>query len=65
MSDLLIEKPYTCPYCGEQIDTIIDTSQGSQIMIEDCSVCCRPIELSIYYDENSQTYQLAAKTGAE
>jgi endogenous inhibitor of DNA gyrase (YacG/DUF329 family) len=36
-----------CPYCGESIELIIDESIEQQSYIEDCSVCCRPIELSV------------------
>jgi hypothetical protein len=36
-----------CPYCGESIEIIIDGSIEQQNYIEDCSVCCRPIELSV------------------
>jgi hypothetical protein len=32
-----------CPYCGENIDILVDTSAGDQSWIEDCSVCCHPI----------------------
>lgn len=46
----LIEQSYLCPYCGESITTWVDLSQGSQDSIEDCSVCCRPIELIITID---------------
>lgn len=41
----------TCPYCGETIELIIDCSISEQDYIEDCEVCCRPISLSIYVDE--------------
>ncbi|MES9945512.1 MAG: CPXCG motif-containing cysteine-rich protein [Candidatus Thiodiazotropha sp.] len=34
-----------CPYCGERIELLIDTSEPQQVIIEDCSVCCRPITL--------------------
>ena len=37
----------SCPYCGESIELIIDDSVEQQQYIEDCSVCCRPIEVSI------------------
>jgi hypothetical protein len=33
----------SCPYCGEQIQVVIDMSVENQEYIEDCSVCCRPI----------------------
>ena len=33
-----------CPYCGERFTTLVDCSAGDQDYIEDCVVCCRPIE---------------------
>jgi hypothetical protein len=36
-----------CPYCGELIEVLIDSSVDCQEYIEDCSVCCRPIIFSI------------------
>lgn len=44
-----------CPYCGEQIEILIDTSVESQAYIEDCSVCCRPIELSVDIDNGDSS----------
>ncbi|HIF54121.1 MAG: CPXCG motif-containing cysteine-rich protein [Methylococcales bacterium] len=32
-----------CPYCGEMIDVLIDSSVEEQQYYEDCSVCCCPI----------------------
>ena len=37
-----------CPYCGENIELVVDCSVESQRYIEDCFVCCRPISLSVY-----------------
>lgn len=34
-----------CPYCGEAIELAVDPAMAGQRYIEDCSVCCRPIEL--------------------
>ncbi|MBS3785826.1 MAG: CPXCG motif-containing cysteine-rich protein [Gammaproteobacteria bacterium] len=34
----------SCPYCGEAYETVVDGSAGDQAYIEDCAVCCRPIE---------------------
>jgi transcription elongation factor Elf1 len=36
----------TCPYCGETISVLIDTSIDAQDYVEDCEVCCRPLDLS-------------------
>ncbi len=40
-----------CPYCGEQIDVLVDCSAGSQQYVEDCSVCCRPIVVTAAVEE--------------
>lgn len=37
-----------CPYCGEAINVLIDCSIAEQDYIEDCQVCCRPIEFQVY-----------------
>ncbi|MFN2338564.1 MAG: CPXCG motif-containing cysteine-rich protein [Gammaproteobacteria bacterium] len=39
-----------CPYCGESFDITLDASAGTQSYIEDCEVCCRPIELRVDFD---------------
>ena len=36
-----------CPYCGEPFETQVDASAGSTSYIEDCQVCCQPIEISL------------------
>lgn len=41
------EAAVTCPYCGEGITIVVDTSVPEQEYVEDCSVCCRPIELTV------------------
>jgi hypothetical protein len=44
---LILETEVTCPHCGEVFSLQIDTSQGDQSLIEDCTVCCRPINLTV------------------
>jgi transcription elongation factor Elf1 len=36
---------FTCPHCGERISMLLDLSAGSQSYIEDCEVCCGPVEI--------------------
>jgi hypothetical protein len=45
--ELNVEAQITCPHCGESFPLLIDTSERMQSLVEDCSVCCRPILLSI------------------
>jgi len=43
----LIEKSISCPYCDESITVLIDPSIEQQAYIEDCQVCCQPIEFRV------------------
>ncbi|MDQ3617308.1 MAG: CPXCG motif-containing cysteine-rich protein [Pseudomonadota bacterium] len=43
-----------CPYCGESIEIVIDDSAGSQHYIEDCQVCCRPIDVTVAVDSDGE-----------
>jgi len=36
-----------CPWCGERLETRVDVTAGDTAYIEDCEVCCRPIEFSV------------------
>lgn len=46
-----------CPYCGEHIEIVIDTSDlqngAQQEYIEDCYVCCRPITVTLSVDDDN------------
>ncbi|WP_428311024.1 CPXCG motif-containing cysteine-rich protein [Hydrocarboniphaga sp.] len=48
---MLEEADITCPYCWETIPLELDLSAGSQTYTEDCSVCCRPIIVSLRVDD--------------
>ena len=48
--NILEECAVSCPYCGESIDILVDLSQGEESYIEDCQVCCRPIDFYITED---------------
>ena len=45
------EQRARCPFCGERITLVIDTSAGSHSYIEDCQVCCRPMEIVVDADD--------------
>ena len=42
---------FQCPYCWEEISMLIDTSVYTQKYIEDCEVCCNPIELEVLSED--------------
>lgn len=47
MNRWLEEREIDCPSCGETITILIDPSAGSQDYIEDCQVCCRPMQVAV------------------
>lgn len=52
----------SCPYCGESFSTTVDLSAGSQRYVEDCAVCCKPIEIALRVDENGELLGVDAAT---
>ncbi len=45
-----------CPWCFEPIEVVIDCSVPQQQYVEDCEVCCRPIDLRIQIDDRDQPH---------
>lgn len=46
-----MEVDVDCPYCGEPVPLQLDETGGRlQVYVEDCQVCCQPIEVSVRYD---------------
>jgi hypothetical protein len=54
-------KQVQCPYCGEMIEMQVDGSAGDQAYVEDCSVCCRPIEVRL--SSHSDGWRLEVRRG--
>lgn len=52
---------FQCPYCWETISMLIDTSQSKQNYIEDCEVCCNPIQLLVT-SENQEITSFQAES---
>ncbi|MBM4197698.1 MAG: CPXCG motif-containing cysteine-rich protein [Gammaproteobacteria bacterium] len=41
------EAEVTCPWCWESVSLTVDLSEDSQSYIEDCPVCCHPMQISV------------------
>ncbi len=52
-----------CPYCGESFDTLVDLSAGSATYVEDCQICCQPIEFRVEVDHEGVLVALSAVRG--
>lgn len=46
----VVEHALGCPFCGESVSVLVDTSEPEQRYVEDCQVCCRPMALEIQVD---------------
>ena len=50
-----VEVELSCPYCAAPITMLLDPSVPAQRYIEDCEVCCHPIEMSYTSDGEAIT----------
>ena len=46
---------FQCPYCWEEISMLLDVSVRHQKYIEDCEVCCNPIEADVAFENGELT----------
>ena len=47
----MFEHFFQCPYCWEDISMLLDSSLVSTEYVEDCEICCNPINI-VYGFEN-------------
>lgn len=57
------QRDINCPYCGEAMGVSIDTTVGDQRYIEDCAVCCQPIEFDVRLDYDTDDLSVSAEVG--
>lgn len=50
-----------CPYCGERLDVRVDLTAQEDSYIEDCQVCCRPIEFQIEREDSGALSALGVR----
>ena len=48
---MMLEHFFQCPHCWEEISMLLDSSINSQKYIEDCEVCCNPIEIFSTFED--------------
>jgi transcription elongation factor Elf1 len=47
----MLEHFFQCPHCWEEISMLLDASIANQTYVEDCEVCCNPIEISPQFQD--------------
>lgn len=53
-----------CPYCGQPIELLVECTGDTQRYIEDCAVCCRPIDISVRPGVDSPSLHLRRQDDA-
>lgn len=51
----------TCPYCAETILLRVDLTAGSQTYVEDCQVCCQPVQVAVDVGDDGRLGSLGAE----
>ena len=51
-----------CPYCGETVELDIEPLEEAQTFIEDCSVCCRPIQYEVAMNADDEIEIIATRS---
>lgn len=49
--DPIHEHAFQCPHCWQTITMLLDLSVPEQTYVEDCEVCCRPIEVTVVAED--------------
>lgn len=55
---------FNCPYCDAEISMVFELISKEQSTLEDCEVCCRPIEVA-FEVEDGEISNFEAKTTEE
>lgn len=56
----LHERRIYCPFCGEPMFIVLDPSAGGQSYVEDCQICCQPMQIS-YEADGDDLYGLSVE----
>lgn len=48
----MLEHFFQCPYCWEEISMLLDISVKKQTYVEDCEICCNPIQITVGFEAN-------------
>ena len=52
----MFEHHFQCPYCWEDISMLLDPSVRQQTYVEDCEVCCNPLQIQLEIEEGEIVY---------
>ncbi|MCT4622674.1 MAG: CPXCG motif-containing cysteine-rich protein [Schleiferiaceae bacterium] len=41
---------FSCLYCFQEVSVLLDPTSGQHEYVEDCEVCCNPMEFKITFE---------------
>ena len=53
---------FQCPYCMQNVSMLFEQLYGEQSYIEDCEVCCNPIQVRYKIEDGELVYFEAERT---
>ena len=57
----MIEHFFQCPHCWEEISVLLDPSIYEQAYVEDCEICCNPIDFQVQFNQRElQNFQVSS-----
>lgn len=58
----MITSNVQCPYCGETTEIDIEPLEEAQSLIQDCEVCCRPIQYEVTMNADDEIEVVASRS---
>jgi len=52
----MLEHFFHCPHCLQEISMLLDISIDKQTYVEDCEVCCNPLQIHLEIEEGELLY---------
>ncbi|WKV13375.1 CPXCG motif-containing cysteine-rich protein [Marivirga harenae] len=52
----MLEHFFQCPHCFQEISMLVDISISNQSYVEDCEVCCNPLQINLEIEEGEIIY---------
>lgn len=52
----MLEHFFQCPHCFQEISMLIDMSISKQSYVEDCEVCCNPLQINLEIEDGEIIY---------
>ena len=52
----MIEHFFQCPYCWQKISMLIEPTDEITVYVEDCEICCNPINIAYGFENQDLVY---------